>query len=243
MTQTRTTLMHRHSEDRTMMYEEKDSRQVVGHYVVRLAVVAAVVATLTMPFGGSGVLAQEVKKVSEKEVKTVSEKDVEKILADWPTEPKKIADTTMKKYGLPNEATSTRLIWHNNGPWKMTILNRKEVPHNWPKKHTDMLEMVINYRVPPEKFSQLAAYDGSVSANRTLGEMSAICNSEGANFLALNLAHDIIIGEKNVEEARDFYAKTVIAFDKGEKPAYMQKLQFEVPKGGTGFLDEVTIEK
>lgn len=65
---------------------------------------------LAMFLFATGVLAQEVKKVSDKEVKTVSEKDAEKILADWPTEPKKIADTTMKTYGLPNEATSTRLI-------------------------------------------------------------------------------------------------------------------------------------
>jgi hypothetical protein len=31
----------------------------------------------------------------------------------------------MDKYGLPQEVTATHLVWHNNGPWKMTIVYRK----------------------------------------------------------------------------------------------------------------------
>lgn len=222
--------MFRQSETRTMRYEENCSHHVVGHSV-QLAMVAAVLAaTLTMPFGVTGVQAQELK--------TVSEKDVEKTLADWPAKPKENAKIVIKKYGLPNEATRTQLVWHNNGPWKTTILNRKEVQHDWPVKHTDMLEMVIDYRVPPEKVSQLAAFDGSVTVYRTRGELSAECDKEEMILLALNLSHDIITGEKNVDEARDFATKAKIAYFKGEKPSYMEKFQFEVPKGGTGFPDK-----
>ena len=69
------------------------------------------------------------------------------------------------------------------------------------------MESVIDYRGPPEQFSALAAFDGSVIAERTAGEVSARCHDEQANFLALNLMHDIVTGAKGVEEARAYYAK------------------------------------
>jgi hypothetical protein len=40
---------------------------------------------------------------------------------------------------------------------------------------------VIDYRVPPEHFSPLAAFDGSVIVERTAGEVSARCHDEQAN--------------------------------------------------------------
>jgi hypothetical protein len=54
---------------------------------------------------------------------------------------------------------------------------------------------VIDYRVPPEKFTELAIFDGSVIVERTADEVSARCHDEQANFLAglviraLPLAH------------------------------------------------------
>jgi hypothetical protein len=92
------------------------------------------------------------------------------------------------------------------------------------------MEQFINYRVPPEKFDELAKYDGSVIVERTKGEISARCDKEGANFLALNLANDragqkerrrgaeVLRREKSVDEARKFYAETAQAMMKGEKP-------------------------
>jgi hypothetical protein len=64
-----------------------------------------------------------------------------------------------------------------------------------------------------------------------------MCDKEDMNFLALNLAHEIITGKKNVEEARAFQAKAVKAYLKGEKHPCTQKFLFEVPKGGTGYPD------
>jgi hypothetical protein len=64
-----------------------------------------------------------------------------------------------------------------------------------------------------------------------------MCDKEDMNFLALNLAHEIITGKKNVEEARAFQAKAVKAYLKGEKHEYTQKFTFKVPEGGTGYPD------
>lgn len=159
------------------------------------------------------------------------------LIAGWPEKSLEVANATIAKYGQPHEATATMLVWHNNGPWKRTILSRDPVPHHFPKPHVDVLEQIIDYRVPPELFDELAAYDGSVMVERTKGEMSARCDKEEMNFLALNLAHDIVTGKRNVDEARRFYAETVMAFMNGERPAYTQGLQFAVPRSGTADPD------
>src|SRR4028118_1562693 len=96
----------------------------------------------------------------------------------------------------------SRFIWYNSGPWKRTICYRDEVPHHFPNPHSDVVECVIDYRVPPEMFSELAHFDGSVIVERTKGEVSARCDMEAANFLALNLMHKIVTGELNAEQAR-----------------------------------------
>src|SRR5918994_1793770 len=162
-----------------------------------------------------------------------SREEVDRIIAAWPQTPQKVARETITKHGSPSEATPSMLVWHGSGPWKRSILSRDEVPHEFPMKHTDVLEQFIDYRVPPDKFDELAEYDGSVIVERTKGEMSARCDKEEMNFLALNLANDIVTGKRSVSEARDFYAKTAMAFKQGNKDPYTQRLQFQVPQSGT----------
>lgn len=143
----------------------------------------------------------------------------------------------MKKHGPPDQITSDILVWNNNGPWKKTILFKEEVPHDFPKSHTDLLQKFIDYKTPIDKFEDLAQYDGSVIAEGTKGELSARCDKEEMNFLALNLANDAATGKKTVEEARKYYAKAAMAFMNGEKDPYTQGLKFPVYKGGTGDPD------
>lgn len=69
----------------------------------------------------------------------------------------------------------------------------------------------LTVRVPPDKFDDLALYDGSVIVERTKGEISARCDQEPMNFLALNLAHDIITGKRSVGDARKTYAEKAMA--------------------------------
>jgi hypothetical protein len=54
------------------------------------------------------------------------------------------------------------------------------VDHYFPVRHPDVLEQAVHYRVPTDKFDELAAYDGSVIVERTKGEISARCGKEGA---------------------------------------------------------------
>ena len=147
-------------------------------------------------------------------------------ISAWPAKSQEAARFMIDKYGQPNEQTATTLVWYAKGPWKRTILYRDEVPHSFPKQHTDLLEQFIDYRVPVDKYDDLAAYDGSVIIERTKGELSARCDKEEANFLALNLANDIATGRKSVEEARLEYAQTIQHLMAGKKSPYVERLQF-----------------
>lgn len=116
------------------------------------------------------------------------------------------------------------------------------MPHNFPKPHTDLLEQFIDYQVPVDRFSPLAAFDGSVIPEHTKGDLSARCDREEMNFLALNLANDIISEARTMEDARGFYARTAAAFMAGRPDKYTQGFVFAVPSGGTADADTVELK-
>ena len=174
----------------------------------------------------------------ERKPMSATSRDAEDMISGWPARPREVARRMIAKYGQPEEVTATRLIWMNNGPWKETILSREEIPHKFPKAHTDLLEQRIDYRVPPDRFDELANYDGSVIAERTRGTLAARCDKEEMNFLALNLAHEVATGKRSVDDARRFYARTARAFMEGKQDPYTQRLQFSVPPGATADPDE-----
>ena len=169
---------------------------------------------------------------------TMSASDAQARLEGWPESSRMAAMDMMQKYGPPQEVTATSMMWRNNGPWKWTRLSRMEVRHDFPMPHPDVLEQAIDYQVPPDLFDDLARYDGSVMVERTKGEMSARCDKEGANFLALNLADDIVRGRRTVDQARQYYAQAMQTFKAANRmDPYMQGLRFQVASGATGDPD------
>jgi hypothetical protein len=185
-----------------------------------------------------GALAGRLAPAAAQEATPVSQQVVDEIIAAWPETPRMVAGEVMGTYGPPHEATASLLIWHNNGPWKRTILYRDVVPHDFPMPHPDLLEQAIDYQVPPDKFDELAQYDGSVIVERTKGEISARCDKEPMNLLAINLANDIVTGARTVDEARQFYAETAMAFKNGQSDPYVEGFVFTVSKGNTNDPDE-----
>lgn len=159
--------------------------------------------------------------------------DVNALITTWPGSSRRAANDMMEKYGEPQAANDHMLVWRGNGPWTYTIVSAHPIQHNFPMEHQDVLEQFINYKVPPDKFDELAKYDGSVMCERTAGWISARCEMEEANFLALNLAHKIINDEMTVDEAREAYVDAVRQLMNGETPAITQDFQFRVPTGGT----------
>ena len=153
--------------------------------------------------------------------------DANTMMENWSGDAQKAAKGMMKIHGAPDEATPTMLVWHNSGPWKRIIASNMVTPHNFPGPHPDSVEQTLSYKVPENKFDELARFDGSVNVDRTRGEMSARCDAEHHNVLALNLAHDIITGKRSVKGARAFYTR-VVMIEKTKKQIhpYAMKLNF-----------------
>jgi len=170
---------------------------------------------------------QNAREISKLEI---TQSSLDDLTASWPEASRKAISDLTEKYGLPNEATASMVIWHNNGPWKRSIVYKEEVTHLFPKKHPDVLEQFVNYQVPVDKFDDIARYDGSVIVERTKGEMSARCDKEEMNFLALNLAQEIAEGKKTSQEARKEYAKSAMSFMAGKENDYTDNLNFRVSK-------------
>ena len=156
---------------------------------------------------------------------------------DWPENSKSAVKDMVDTYGAPDEVTPTHMKWGRRGPWKKSVVSKEEVQHDWPSPHADVLEQFIDFRVPPDKADDLAMFDGSVMFERTKGELSARCGGESANFLAINLAREIIEGTRNVADARAFYASTMKAKKEGKKNEYLTGLRFTPPSGGTADKD------
>lgn len=160
------------------------------------------------------------------------------LLAAWPEEAREAADAVIKEYGEPDEAGPSALTWNDAGRWKRIVAQRAFWQHDFPAPHTDSVETFVDYRVPPEMFTPLAQFDGSVMVERTTGEASARCHDEQANSLALNLMHDIVKGTKTVEEARDYYGVEFLNARRKEPTPYMDKLNFGPFAGSASDPDE-----
>jgi hypothetical protein len=149
------------------------------------------------------------------------------VLAAWPMKQRETATMLIDKYGNPDVVDDRMLIWFNTGPFTKTVLMRDAAPHAFPMPHVDYLTQTVLYRVPADKVDDLFEYDGSVWAHRTRGELSAQCDVEAMNFLALNLAHDIASGRRSVADARAFYARTAMEFKQGNRSSpYVTGLMF-----------------
>jgi len=198
---------------------------------------------LKVATAGSLVVAAGGLTTTAARAQAVGPEQAEQIIQDWPETATMAAKAMIEKYGAPAEATPSLLIWYKNGPWKRTVVYKEEIDHDFPMPHKDVLEQFIDYEVPPDYFDDLAHYDGSVIVERTKGEISARCDKEGANFLALNLANDIVKGNKSVEEARQSYGEAMMQMMQGSPPESTQKLTFDVPEANVGDSDEAIIDK
>jgi len=168
----------------------------------------------------------------------VSRSQVESVTSNWPDKPSDLAGQLMDQYGVPDEVTSQRLLWHDAGEWKRVHVYRDGTPHDFPKEHVDHLRQTIDYPIDPRDAEALLEFDGSNVLWRTRGELSADCHKETMNFLTINLAHDVLTGERTVEEAREAFAETAVKATMGLEPDYTTGLQFEVPAGDQGDPDE-----
>ncbi|MEO5987306.1 MAG: hypothetical protein ABIU54_07030 [Candidatus Eisenbacteria bacterium] len=156
----------------------------------------------------------------------LNKEQVGSTMSNWPSASKDAINYMMDKYGPPTAMTSEMALWGKTGPWKRTVVYSKEYQHDFPGPHTDVMQQWLDYKVPPKMYAMLAAYDGSVVLERTTGEMSARCDKEAANFLAVNLADEIVRGKRSVQSARRMYGEQIMAMKAGKSAPYTERIMF-----------------
>lgn len=159
--------------------------------------------------------------------------DAESRIRDWPAKTRKAARTLIEKYGPPDSVEARRLVWDDEGRWRRVVVHRDPKKHAFPMPHEDFLEHAIDYRVPADRVADLRKFDRSLTVDRTRGTLSSRCDSEKANTLALNLAHEIATGKRDVESAKRFMGDTMKKTMAGKSSHYTEKLLFQSEEPGT----------
>lgn len=153
----------------------------------------------------------------------------DRAISRWPSGSQRVAELIINKYGLPDKASSSMLVWNDNGPWQKTVVYRTGAQHGFPQNHEDVIRQSITYEVPREKAAELAKMDIGVTVDGDYKGLSSLSDSEETNFLAINLADEVIRGQRTAEDARDFYAKTIALSGEGKSSAYTQWFLFQRP--------------
>ena len=149
-------------------------------------------------------------------------------IAGWPDASRKTAELIMEKYGAPNAIGDRVLVWNGNTPWKLTLVHRED-PGLYPTRGGS-LQQVIDYEVPKDSVTALEELDAGLSVSPNRRELSGTNVSEEENFLAVNLAHEIITGRSTPAQARSKYALTMALRDSGKSSPLTSRLLFEPAK-------------
>jgi hypothetical protein len=156
----------------------------------------------------------------------------EPIAQDWPEPARKAAAAIVEKYGAPQEQTATLLIWYRNGPWIRTVVHKVGAEHDFPAKHSDVLEQSLPYKVPLNLYSAVATFNGSVIPDRTRGTLTAFGATEADNVLSLNLARAVVRGELSPEQAREMQVAATRDMREQKVPELAAKLTVEQQQEG-----------
>jgi hypothetical protein len=144
----------------------------------------------------------------------------------WPALPRKIAFAAIEKYGEPDRIKADSLTWSGHGPWKRTVAHRDGWLDRSLRTHADFLEQTIQYRVPDDRVDDLRRFDPRLTVDRRTRELSFRSNDEAMNFLALNLADEIVARWKTVEDAREEARKIIQLRAAGKKSPYLERFLF-----------------
>lgn len=152
-------------------------------------------------------------------------------LVAWPLVSARAALNVARKYGLPDNIGTTEIVWHSAGPWKSITVHRIGSPMKFPLLHRQILTQTIDWSVPQKKVDALQKFYPAIDVHQKAGTVSVTSQIEGANFAALNLAHEIVIGQLTVSEARNRFQQIMGNVVSGNIPPIALHLQFQHGSG------------
>ena len=164
---------------------------------------------------------------TESFLESASVRTAETVIRSWPPSSRAVASAMIARYGKPLRFGESALTWYNNGPWQRTVVHRNSWPHGLGDQDRNFLEQAVSYNVPNDKSDDLKRFDPRIEADAVAMELSSRSESEDLNFLALNLAHEIITERRGVEDARHFHLNTARLSMAGKGTSYLEGLLFD----------------
>src|SRR3569832_91432 len=140
---------------------------------------------------------------------SMGNKDASAAVSTWPTSTRKTAQAMIEKYGQPDSVTDRMLVWNDKDPWLKVVVYRDAINQGSFLTRDSFLENAVAYKVPLDKVADLIRFDSALVIDETRGTLSSSCDTEGCNYLALNLANDIATGKRDVASAKDFFRNTM----------------------------------
>jgi hypothetical protein len=153
-------------------------------------------------------------------------------LAGWNAQALAVATKTTERYGQPDLRAPDRLVWTHRGPWKRIVVVRDAPAGRFSPEHPAYLEQTVAYDVPADKLTAVASFEPSLLADAGREELTARSDSEQTNFLALNIADELVRGARGVDDAKSFFSRTSALSVSGKTSDYTQGLKFQ-PKDQT----------
>ena len=195
-----------------------------GEYAALLGILGLGIIGL----GVLGALAEQPTPYDYPPLLRAAAKTPETAIQDWPEHSRAAALALIEKYGAPRRFDEESLAWFDNGPWVRTVVYRTA-----PRSFIDWLgknvvEQSIDYSVPERRIPDLKHFDGRLKVDPSTGALSSRAETEELNFLAVNLAGEIVAGKRTATEARGFYRKTVRLSESGKSSEYMQGIIFSL---------------
>jgi hypothetical protein len=139
-------------------------------------------------------------------------------ISDWPEQVRDLAELVIQEYGPPDAVEPARLSWQARGPWRAIVVLRDSPGA--------VLEESVAYEVPVRRWRALGAFDRGVDYDPVKRRLIARTDREETNFLALNLADEIVRGRRTPAEAREFYDTVYSLSLAGKSSPYMERLLF-----------------
>ena len=145
------------------------------------------------------------------------------VIIRWPEKSRDLAGLFLEKYGIPDEIVSSQLSWNDRRPWSKVVVFRDPVGAG---RADHLLESVAYGKVPLDRWRELSALGHGAAYDPVTQELSARTDAEGTNYLAVNLADEVIRGRRSASSARDFYDAALNFSFYGKSSPYMSRLLF-----------------
>ncbi|MDD5658273.1 MAG: hypothetical protein PHF00_13560 [Elusimicrobia bacterium] len=152
------------------------------------------------------------------------ERDAEKFISGWPALSRQAARMLIEKYGPPDRTGRDQLAWDRNGQWKRTVVYRV------PTAKDSIIAQTIDHSISTDNVRALEETGLGLRADALRQEITATNSTEERNFLAMNLAHDVLTSSKTPAEAQSFYDKTLELSYSGKYSPYTKRLVFLEPE-------------